>query len=104
MRAFLAACLGIIVVGIAGYYSLNTLQKPSGIAYSTDGTRISPEWSWRSVSRDSQASSATTGTAIKASEATNDKVEECGTRTPWQWIFVDFGRPEGESSACSASQ
>jgi len=103
MRAFLAACLGIIVIGIAAYFSLNTLQKPSGIAYSTDGARISPQWSWRSVLGDGQANPAANGTAVKTSEATND-IEACELRAPWQWIFVDFGKPEGEPTACKASQ
>jgi hypothetical protein len=103
MRAFLAACLGIIVIGIAGYFSVNTLQKPSGIAYTTDGARISPQWSWRSVFRGT-AGPATTGTATKISEATNEMVEECEARTPWQWVFVDFGKPEGEPTTCAASQ
>lgn len=104
MRAFLAACLGIIVIAIAGYFSLNTLQKPSGIAYTTDGARITPQWSWRSVSGDTNASAAATGTATKTSEATNDKVEECEVRSPWQWIFVDLGKPEGEPITCTVSQ
>lgn len=92
MRAFLAACLGIIIIGIAGYFFLNTLQKPSGIAYATDGTRISPQWSWRSVLGD------------EGPAATNDTAEACEVRAPWQWIFVDFGKPEGEPNTCAASQ
>jgi hypothetical protein len=103
MRAFLAACLGIIVIGIGGYFAINTLQKPTGIAYSTGGARISPQWSWRSVLDDGHASPAATGAAIKTSEAAND-TEACEVRTPWQWIFVDFGKPEGESTTCTASQ
>jgi hypothetical protein len=104
MRAFLAACVGIIVIGIAGYFFVNTLQKPSGIAYTTDGARISPQWSWRSALGDTHASPATTGTAMKTSEAMNDKADECEPRTSWQWIFVDFGKPEGEPITCKASQ
>jgi hypothetical protein len=103
MRAFLAACLGIIVIGIAGYFFLNTLQQPSGIAYSTDAARISPQWSWRSALGD-HTSTAATGTAMKTAEATNDMDEECEARAPWQWIFVDFGKPEGEPTTCKASQ
>ena len=100
MRAFFAACLGIIVIGIAGYFFVNTLQQPSGVAYSTDGARISPQWSWRSVSDDVSAGPAATGTAVKTAEAN----EACEVRTPWQWIFVDFGKPEGEPSTCKVSQ
>ena len=42
MRAFLVACLAIVIVGTGGYYGLNTIQQPTGVAYSTDGARISP--------------------------------------------------------------
>jgi hypothetical protein len=101
MRAFLAACVGIVVIAIAGYYSVNTLQKPTGAAYATDGVRIDPQWSWRSVSGDTAASPAATGSDTKHSE---DTVEECELRTPWQWIFVDFGKPEGEPTTCTLSQ
>jgi hypothetical protein len=104
MRAFLAACLGIIVMGIGGYYLLSTLQEPSGIAYSTDGARIDPQWSWRSVLGNAHAGPAATGTAMKTAEETYDMDEACRVRAPWQWIFVDFGKPEGEPATCKASQ
>ncbi|SRR5579883_2594509 len=103
MRAFLAACLAIVVIGGAGYFGLNVLQKPSGVAYATDGARISPRWSWRSVFRPSKAPPAAK-TAMTIPEAEDDMAEECDVRTAWQWIFVDFGDPEGEASVCSVSQ
>jgi hypothetical protein len=91
VRAFLAACLAIIVLGAGAYFGLNTIQKPSGIAYATDGVRIDPQWSWRSA-------------APQAGAGTQGASEGCGVRTAWQWIFVDFGIPHGESRVCSASQ
>ncbi len=88
MRAFLLACLAIVVVGAGGYLFVNAMQQPSGAAYATDGARISPSWAWRS-----------TGTAEPATAA-----EECDMRKPWGWFFVDFGRPRGEPVACRLSQ
>jgi hypothetical protein len=91
MRAFLVACLAIVAIGTGGYVFLNGMQEPSGVAYATDGARINTGWAWRSVS-------SPTGAGEKA------QAEECDTREAWQWIFVDFGRPAGESAACSISQ
>ena len=56
MRAFLWACLAILVVGGGGYFVLGSLQQPSGDAFATDGARIDPGWAWRSVSAPSGAS------------------------------------------------
>jgi len=85
MRAFFLACVAVVVIGTAGYFSLNALQQPTGAAYTTDSARIDATWSWRSVS------TAPTATP-------------CEPRKPWQWFFVDFRRPAGEPSLCSVSQ
>ena len=92
VRAFLAACLAIIVLGAGSYFGLNTIQKPSGIAYATDGARIDPQWSWRSAAP--EAGAATQGAPG----------EGCDMRAAGLWIFIDFGIPRGEPKACSASQ
>ncbi len=85
MRAFLVACLAVVVIGAGGYFSLNAVQKSTGAAYSTDGASIDPSWSWRATS--------TTAAATP-----------CEPRQPWQWFFVDFRDPNGEPSLCSDSQ
>jgi hypothetical protein len=85
MRAFFLACLAVVVIGTAGYFSLNALQQPTGAAYTTDSARTDPSWSWRSVS--------TATTAVP-----------CEPRKLWQWFFVDIRRPDGESKLCSDSQ
>jgi hypothetical protein len=90
MRVFLLACLAIVAIGAGGYFFLNAMQQPSGQAYATDGARVTENWSWRSVSGPAGASETAQS--------------ECGTRKPWQWIFVDLGKPGGESAACSISQ
>jgi hypothetical protein len=89
------ACFASILICIGGYFALNTIQQPTGIAYATDGARISPHWAWRSVLSASAASEPATKTATN---------QECNRRKTWQWIFVDFGRPEGESKICRDSQ
>ena len=76
MRAFLASCAAIVILGAVAYLGLGSIQQPSGMAYATDGAHIDPNWSWRS---------AVDGSASGA--------KECNLRASWQWIFVDFGHP-----------
>jgi hypothetical protein len=95
VRVYLAACFASVVICIGGYFALNTIQEPTGIAYATDGARISPHWAWRSVLSASAANESATKTATN---------QECNGRKTWQWIFVDFGRPGGESKICKDSQ
>jgi hypothetical protein len=85
MRVFLMACLAFIAIGAGGYFSLNAVQKSTGSAYTTDSARIDPSWSWRVTS-------------------TSPPPQQCEPRQVWQWFFVDFRDPEGESSICSDSQ
>ena len=90
MRAFLLSCVAIVVLGAVAYFSLNSIQQPSGIAYATEGARINANWSWRSV--------------VNGSANGSTVADECSLRTTWQWVFVDFGDPKGESNTCSISQ
>jgi len=85
MRAFLLACLAVLVIGAAGYCALDALQQPSGEAFATDSARIDPSWSWR------------TGLAAPSGS-------QCQPRKIWQWFFVDFRRPADELPVCSDSQ
>ena len=90
MRAFLAACLAIVIVGTGGYFLLNAMQQPAGIAYSSAEARIGSDWSWRSV-----LSEAVVG---------DPTANQCAGRAASQWIFVDLRDPKGEPSICSISQ
>ncbi len=40
MRAFLAACLAIVIIAGVGFYATNLIQIPSSVAYTTGGARI----------------------------------------------------------------
>jgi hypothetical protein len=104
MRAFLVACLAILGLGAGGFFGLNVMQKSSGSAYTSHGARIDPQWAWRSVLRDGGATAPVAKTAKALAEASHGLTEECDVRTSWQWIFVDFGTPEGEPKTCTASQ
>jgi hypothetical protein len=104
MRAFLAACLAIVVIAAGSYFALSTLQQPTGAAYTTDGARISPQWSWRGIFREAKANSPAVKARMIGPEAPSELADECDMRTAWQWIFVDFGNPQWEAATCSASQ
>jgi hypothetical protein len=104
MRAFLTACFAIIVIGSGGYFFLDTMQKPSGIAFSTDAARIDPQWSWRSIFRQAGIGDKATQAATNVPEARSAWAEACEPRATWQWIFVDLGTPKGEPAVCSDSQ
>ena len=99
MRAFLLACLGVVVIGAGGYYALASMQKSTGVAFATDGARINPQWTWRAVFRNAAAPAKPAGMA-----APSELVDECDVRTASQWIFVDLGTPDGEVGLCSISQ
>jgi hypothetical protein len=40
MRAFIAACIAIVVIAGAGYYATNMIQVTSTAAYTSTGARI----------------------------------------------------------------
>jgi hypothetical protein len=92
MRAFLTACLAVVILGASGYFFLGVMQDPAGFAFSTQGARITPSWAWRSVGY------PTVPTIDAAAENACVRPEE------WQWIFVDFGDPNWQPKVCSISQ
>jgi cytoskeletal protein CcmA (bactofilin family) len=49
MRAFLAACIAIMIIGVMSHLALSTLQEPTGLAHTTDNVRIDPGWMDRST-------------------------------------------------------
>jgi cytoskeletal protein CcmA (bactofilin family) len=49
VQVFLAACLAIITIGIMSHFALSAIQRPTGLAYATDGVRIDPSWMERSI-------------------------------------------------------
>src|SRR6516164_7549576 len=86
MRSIIVAGIVALILGAVSYVSLNARQEPTGTAFTASGARLDTHWIWRSVSTEP-------GTLAK-----------CEPRNAWQWIFVDFGHPAGESSLCSYSQ
>jgi len=44
VQVFLAACLAIIAIGVISHFALSAIQRPTGLAYATDGVRIDRSW------------------------------------------------------------
>ena len=44
VQVFLAACFAIITIGIMSHFALRAIQRPTGLAFTTDGVRIDPSW------------------------------------------------------------
>ena len=44
VQVFFAACLAIITIGVMSHFALSAIQRPTGLAYVTDGVRIDPSW------------------------------------------------------------
>lgn len=93
MRAYWVSCVAILIVGAGGYFFVNAMQAPTGLAYTTDDARVSTNWVWRQV--------PSSGTVNGQAEPT---AGECDKRKVWQWIFVDLGTPNGEPAVCWVSQ
>jgi hypothetical protein len=104
MRAFLLACVAIIVVAAAGFFAINTLQRPSGAAFASDEARIDPDWSWRWVLRGTTTRTPEHKAGMTIPGAPSELVDDCHVLKKWQWVFVDFGIEHGESQTCDVSQ
>jgi hypothetical protein len=105
MRAFLAACVATIILAACGVFALGAVQKASGTAFSTEGVRIDPSWSWRQMFRRS-ASNPPAPRAQSGQDSaamTHVGAQGCEETSVYRWIFVDFGE-SSESDACAASQ
>jgi len=102
MRAFIVACLAVVVIGAGAFFGVNAMQQSTGAAYTTDGARINPKWSWRAVFPKGKPVASTTSQMTPGEPS--ELAESCEVRMAWQWVFVDFGDPKGEAAVCSISQ
>lgn len=89
MRVFIIACLATVILAVGGLFALASVQRPAGLAYTTEGARISPSWSWRQMVTRTKAapSNQASMTVPQASEA---MAEDCDVSSAWSYILVDF--------------
>lgn len=101
MRVFLAAVLAAIVLAGGALFALSTTQRVAGAAYSTEGARINPTWSWRSMIRRSPDQAAigqkmNPGAGINPTNLLAQNHEPgsasdaCEQASALRWLFVDF--------------
>ena len=55
MRVFLIALLATVVIAVISIFALNTAQRTTATAYTTEGARTNPAWSWRRLIKKDQA-------------------------------------------------
>jgi hypothetical protein len=108
MRVFLVSVLAAIVFAAVGLLGLNAVQRASGAAYSTEGARIAPAWSWRKIIRRS-ADQAGAGPKLTLVAGVNpdamrlehdeaaDASDACEQAGALRWLFVDFSDTADES-------
>lgn len=94
MRVFLIALLATFVIGAGSVVALNTAQKLSGAAYTTEGARIKQSWSTRRM----LAKQGPQGGSMGQHAGQGDTAESCDVATTWRWILVDFSETGDECS------
>lgn len=97
MRVFLIALLATVVLGAGSLFALNTAQRMSGAAYTTEGARIKQTWSARRVF----AKAGPTGGDMKAGGGDAGAKEGCEISSTWRWILVDFSDSADDAPECS---
>jgi len=107
MRAFFISIAAIVVIAVVSVFALGTLQKSSGVAYSTTGTRVSSSY----MRRIAQASMENVGLKKEITNrgglnisgmAGREGEESCQEISAWQAIFIDFGNESEDEVACGS--
>jgi hypothetical protein len=101
MRAFLAACLAAVILAAGGYFAASAMQRPSGVAYTTEGARIDPKWSFRQFfKRSGSGDNVRLSSAALGSPAAEGMADGCDTANTYRWIFIDFSSA-GNTTECA---
>jgi hypothetical protein len=98
MRVFLVSCLAVVVLALGAVLALNSVQKPTGTRYTTEGARISPAWSVRQVFSRQKAGPKTVAMAMPMGEGSTD--ESCDVASAWTMILADFGSSPTSEPTC----
>jgi hypothetical protein len=106
MRAFLMAFAAVLVIAAGGLITLGAVQKSSGAAYSTEGTRVSQS-NFRRVMQASMESVGlkkqitNTGGLNLPGSSEYEGEDTCKEVSAWQTIFIDFGNKSEDEAACN---
>jgi len=105
MRAFLISISLILVIAAISIFGLGAFQKPSGVAYSTEGVRVSTS-SFRRIAQSSMEKMGmkkkitNTGGISTGGMTGNEGEDTCREISAWQAIFIDFGNHSEDEVAC----
>ena len=110
MRAFVAAILSAIVLGAVALFAFNATQRTTTTAYTTDGARINPKWTWRRLLPSSDqarvgqvpnnASGLNPGGMVGQFDETSSPADACDQSSAIGMIFIDFG-DTAKDAGCS---
>jgi hypothetical protein len=105
MRVFLLALLATFVFSVGAIVALSAAQRTAATAYTTDGARTNPGYSWRRLVKKDQVKAgarAATGVRVDPASMQQDEVAEaCETSGALKWLFVDFSDAADEAG-CNA--
>src|SRR5436190_22498034 len=98
MRVFLIALLATVVIAVGSIFALNTAQRTTATAYTTEGARINPAWSWRrmvqrSVNQGKVGQVVNTGARVDPTDMRREDDESTGARDACEqagalkWMF-----------------
>ncbi len=79
MRVFLAACLAMVILAVAGYFATSMAQRLSGTVYTTEGARIKQSWTYRRVAK--RTAPGGHGMAMPADASNVD--DDCAPAAPY---------------------
>jgi hypothetical protein len=107
MRAFLISLAAMVVVTLVSVFALGAFQQTSGLAYSTEGTRVSSSYIRRmtvaSMEKMRMKKPAVNAGGLNVSGITGHEEEEtCEELSAWQAIFIDFSDQSEDAVACGS--
>jgi len=106
MRVFLIALLATIVIAVGSIFALNTAQRTTATAYTTEGARINPAWNWRRLIKQDLAKAgmkAAPGAKVDPASMQGDEAPgaACEQYSALKWMFVDFS-DSADDQGCNA--
>ena len=112
MRVFLVSVLAAFIIAGGSLMGLGAMQRTSGAAYSTDGVRLNPSWTWRrflpasmNQARVGQKGNQTAGLNPNAVRSEQDEAiaagETCEQSSALRWMFIDL-RDTTDESGCGS--
>lgn len=107
MRAFLISIATMIVIAVVSVFVLGSLQKSSGVAYSTSGTRVSSSYMRRIAQATMEnvglKTNVTNSGGLNIGSMTGREDEAtCQDISAWQAIFIDFSNQSDDEVACGS--